>query len=497
MKPTEGRTGPALTQVDTLIRNARIVTMDSERRVFTDGFLAVQNGRIVGVGRQVDCAFTGADTLDARGMIVLPGFANAHNHLVQNSFRGYNDDRWPVLDIPAAVGALVGQLFTMAARMDAERTYRLVRLHALEMLKLGYTATHDEHFTNVRTDSVEGSWQAIADSGMRGYLCRCVVDSDRVPPSGRESIETGERELERLAAKFSSDRIRVAGGFLNYTFVDDPDRMRRIRRACDQLGIGFDVDMTDNSRGAALRARGFDGGQVEYYRSLGLLDGPLYAGKAVSVRPEEYPILLEHDCRTALVPALRFFDATGIEVDEFLRRGVLPAIGTDAPLVSDSQNPFEVMRMLILAQNLSVKQRLSQGGSRPAAEHWLTAETCLEMATLGGARTLFMDDVAGSIEIGRAADIIVVDTDRVLAQPDHDGRRDLGALVWGGQTGQVDTVFVNGTKLLAGGRSTVWDEEVVLREAQAALREIAEETELDHLLPDRSAGRTFRGWTYL
>lgn len=484
-------------KADTLIRKARIITIDPARRVFTNGYLAMRDGHIFDIGEDKDCQIQARETIDASGMTVMPGFANAHNHLIQNCFRGYNDDRWPVLDIPTAVRALISQLFLMAGRMDAARTYAIVRLHALEMLKLGYTATHDEHFTNICKDSADGAWQALSESGMRGYLTRCIVNSASVPEAGREDVEDGLCEVERLSARFASDRITVAGGFLNFNFLADPEDMRRIRNGCDRLRVPFGIDMTDNSRGAALKARGFEGGQVEYYRSFDLLNTPLYAGKAVNVLPHEFDILQSVDARTSLVPVLRFFDGTGIPVDEFLSRGMLPAIGTDAPLVSDSQNPFEVMRLMILAQNISVKSRIAAGADRPHKDHWLNAETCLEMATLGGARTLFMDDTCGSLEVGKAADLILVDTSGIDVQPDHDGRRGPGALVWAGQSAMVDTVFVAGQKLIENGRATLCDEEAVLREAQAALRAIAEETDLYNFLPTRTPGSAFRGWTYI
>ncbi len=480
---------------DTLIRNAYIVTVDAQRRVFTHGYLAFKGGKITGIGPMAECDVSATETIDARGRLVMPGMANAHNHLVQVAFRGYNDDRWPVLDIPAAVRALMVQLFTVADRLDAERTHALVRLHALEMLKAGYTATHDEHFTNVRADSADGSWAAIEESGMRGYLTRCIVNSASVPERGRETVDAGLAEVARLNARFGSDRIGVAAGFLNFNFLEDPEDMRRIRQGADALGVRFGVDMTDNSRGAALAKRGFEGGQVDYYRRYGLLDGgPIYAGKAVNIRADEFDLLAQYDCRVSLVPMLRFFDGQGIPLHEFLSRGMLPGLGTDAPLVSDCQNPFEVMRQTILAQNLAVKVA---GGPKPAPDLWANAERMIEMATLGGARTLFMEDVVGSLEIGKAADCVIVDTSRAELQPNYDGTRLLGALVWGGQSSAVDTVFVAGEKLIDGGRSTRWDEDQVVREAADVLAAIARETELPNMLPPRRAGHDYRGWTYV
>src|SRR3546814_14169761 len=105
-----------------------------------------------------------------------------------------------------------------------------------------------------------------------------------------------------------------------------------------------DVDMTDNSRGAALRARGYAGGQVDYYRDFGLLDRPVYAGKAVSVLPHEYELLARPDARVAVVPILRFFDGTGLHIHDFLSPATLPRLGTAAPLVPDCPHPLEPNR---------------------------------------------------------------------------------------------------------------------------------------------------------
>ncbi|WP_232491454.1 amidohydrolase family protein [Novosphingobium kaempferiae] len=488
-------TDASVAVADTLIRDAYVVTLDAGRRVFTRGFLAFAGGRITAVGSMAESLPPAREVIDARGMIVMPGMANGHNHLIQNAFRGYNDDRWPVLDIPAAVRSLLEQLFAASGRMDAGRTYAIVRLHALEMLKAGYTATHDEHFTNARKDSVDGSWQALADSGMRGFLCRCIVD-DRVPEDGRESVDEGLSELDRLRA-FGSDRITVAGSFVNYSFRSDPEDMRRIHEGTMALGLPFGVDMTDNSRGAMLKARGFEGGQADYYRAFGLLDhGPIYAGKGVNLLRHEYALLAEHDARLALVPTLRFFDGQGVPVHDFLEAGMLPGLGTDAPLVSDSQDPFENMRHAIFGQNLAVKARVAAGGERPDAALWLNAERCIEMATLGGVRSLLLEDTCGALEVGKAADLVMIDAARAEIAPTWDERRLLGSLVWGGKGAQVHSVFVAGERLIDAGRSTRWDEDEVIREADAALTAIAREADLGRFLPTRQAGAAYRGWAY-
>lgn len=482
---------------ETLIRNAYIVTVDSARRVFTDGYIAFAGGRIVAVGPLAECAIAADETIDARGRLVMPGVANAHNHLNQVAFRGYNDDRWPVKDIPNAVGKLLAQLFRVATRLDEERSYILTRLHALELIKAGYTATHDEHFTNVDARAVDGSWAALAESGMRGFLARCIVDSAAIPDAGRERPDAGLVEVQRLRARFASPLIEVVPSFLNYNFLTDPEDMRRIGAGARTMGARLDIDMTDNSRGANLRKRGFEGGQVDYYRSFDLLVEPLYAGKGVNLLPHEYALLRESDARVALVPILRFFDGVGLPLHHLRAEGLLPGIGTDAPLVSDSQAIFEVMRLVLFAQNIAVKREITAGGTAPDPALYANAELLIEMATLGGARTLFMDGESGTLEVGKAADCIIIDWDGAALAPSWERRRSIGSLVWGGGSGLVDSMFVAGRQLLAGGRSTVWDEEAVVRDAERVVAEVAAETGLDDLLPPRKPGSTYRGWQYL
>jgi 5-methylthioadenosine/S-adenosylhomocysteine deaminase len=488
---------PVTAAVDTLISNAYVITVDQRRRVFPNGFVAFSAGRIQSVGPMADCPTEASEVLDAHGMTLLPGIANTHNHLIQVAFRGFNDERWPILgNLSEAVRKMSRLIYQITARTDEQRSYHLGRLHALELTRAGYTATHDEHFTNTRPDSADGVWAAIRDAGLRGFLARCPVDGPNVPPEARESVEQGLRETERLRARFNSPLVEVVPGILNYTWLNEPEDMRRLRQGADALGAHLDVDMTDNSQGAVLRQRGFEGGQVEYYRQFGVLDRALYAGKAVGVRPHEWAILAEHDCRLSMVPVLRYFDGAGLPLHLALAAGLRPGLGTDAPLVSDSQSPWRCMRDVLFTQNLAVVRATAAGEPAPPPEHWATAETVLEMATRGGARTLFMDSETGSLEPGKSADCVVVDTRQVWAQPTLGGRRLLASLVWGGEAPMTHSVWVAGRRLLAEGRSTIWDEEEVVSAAERAMVDIVREADLDAVLPSRVPGHTFRGWSY-
>jgi cytosine/adenosine deaminase-related metal-dependent hydrolase len=107
-----------------------------------------------------------------------------------------------------------------------------------------------------------------------------------------------------------------------------------------------------------------------------------------------------------------------------------------------------------------------------------------------------MENEAGSLEPGKSADCVMIDLSRAETQPAHADHRLIGLLVWSAAAANVDTVFVEGKKLLEGGRSLVWNEEEVVGEAAAALAAIAAETGMDALLSNRKPGQIFRGWTY-
>ncbi|TAK29547.1 MAG: hypothetical protein EPO21_21230 [Chloroflexota bacterium] len=484
-------------QVDTLIKNGYVITIDGQRRVFTDGFVAITAGRITAVGSMSDCNYTATEVIDAKGKAVLPGMTNAHNHLVQVCFRGYNDERWPVQgDLVEAVKRVAERHYAMAARIDEERGYLLGRQHMIELIKAGYTATHDEHFMNTRKDTVDGIWAAVKEAGIRGFLARCPVDGSMVPPEGKERAEEGLIEVERLRAKFNSPLVEVVPGIINYAWITDQEDMRRLKQGAERFGCHFDIDMSDNSLGARLIERGFHGGQVAYYQQFDILNEPIYIGKAHGMRPEEFPVLAKADARVALVPVVRFFDGLGLPVHHLLGNGMLPGIGTDAPLIADSQTPWRAMKDVLLAGNMAVRREMEAGQEAPADKSLPRTETVVEMATIGGARTLFMDHEAGSLEMGKSADCIIVNLDYPTLRPTYGGRRLLANLVWGGEGQLVDTVFVAGRKLLEGGRCTIWDEAEVASAAEQVTRDIAHESGVGELMASRVPGQQFRGWTY-
>lgn len=484
--------------VDLLIRNAYVITMDEQRRVYTDGFVAANEGKIVGVGRSQDCAFQGREEIDAAGYVLLPGLINAHNHLVQIAGRGSMDGPFPSgrglpQDMRERMKWVVARGILNGRSWDEERTYHLVRLHLLEMIKGGTVATHDQHFTNLRKDSIDGVLRAIDESGMRAFVARATVNAPgMIPEEAREEPEVGLQEVERLRARWNSPRIEVVPSPLGVNYIRSGDDIVTLKRGAEVMGARFEMELCGNTGPKTMQEWGWDGGVIEYLDHIGVLDESVLGDKGHLLQDQEYQLWKDRGLKVCMVPTLRIMDGQGLPAARFLELGIMPGMGTDA-MVTPNSGLWRVMRYVVFAQRLlDIRQQVQ----RPTGP-WGYSELMLEMATRGGAWALFMDDRTGSLEVGKDADCILIDTRRVYLHPTAQDRRLVSNLVWAGETDMVDTVIVAGKILMRNRECLVWNEEKVIQQAEATLAQIHAETGEDQALPRRVPGGNVRGWSYL
>jgi 5-methylthioadenosine/S-adenosylhomocysteine deaminase len=479
-------------QADIVFRGGYIVTLDEERRVFTNGHLAVHGNRIVSVGPDAEWTGQAARRIDARGKVILPGLVNAHNHLDQIVCRARMDD----LPSSGAMAAFAHDQINLWKHAGAEVTATIVRLHLLDMLKGGTTATHDQHFTNIPGDNIDGVLRALDESGMRALVSRChLSEPSMVPTDAIESVDTVLAEVERLRARWKNSRIEVTASPINPSWVATSQELVALREGVRALGAPFDIDLSGDLWRETFRARGIAGGAVEFCARLGILDDQTLGGKSFQMLPYEYEIWADLGVKACMVPLGRMYREHGPALHHFLAVGVVPGLGTDAPNSHPTTSLWEVMRLcLVGTATRKLAERLA--GDPQDAEVTPTTETVLEMATIAGARALFLDPAVNGLAVGRAADLILVDTDRPAFSPRFEDRRLLSSLVWCTEAAMVDTVMVDGRILIEGGRSTVWDEERVVAEAEAAATKLFEKAGNARLLPPRRAGQTYRGWRY-
>ena len=480
------------TSADIVFRNAYVVTLDDERRVYRDGYVAVSGRDIVAVGPDRSCAVRAERTVDGRGKAVLPGLINAHNHLDQVLMRARLDDR----PRPGAgMGGLMATMHDLWSHAGEEISYKLVRLHMLDMLRAGTTAVHEQHFTNVPPDNMDGVLRAIDESGMRGFASRVHLSAEMIPPDARESVDVVLSETERLGRRWNSDRITVTASPINGTWVATDEELVALREGVRQLGVPFDLDLSGAEWRRTLAARGYTrGGAVKHAADIGILDDQVSGGS----RSTSSPTSTRSGPSTASPPAWsppRIRDEMGPGLHHFLAVGVVPALATTGPWgpqvlgVAGDAPPAHLGRRAQGVRGAERRHHRPRPGDHDRA--------LLEMATRAGQSHLFLDPRVRGIEPGAAADLVLVDMSGPDFAPAMEQRRTLSYLVHSTDASHVEMVLVDGRVLLDAGRVTVWDEAEVIREAEEASMEIFRRAGYLATLPERGAGESSRGWRYI
>lgn len=432
-----------------VIRNATILTMNDAMDVVV-GAVSVRDGRILDVGPTA--ALPGATTIDAAGGYLLPGFVQTHVHLCQTLFRGYADDL-----------RLMDWLRTRIWPMEAAHTPASLRaasqLACLELLRSGTTAV----LTMETVHDTDAVFEAVTDSGIRATIGKCMMDAADAAAPARLREETRASIDESLALYrrwhlTSNGRIRAAFAprfALSCTtaLLEGIASLSLHENALVHTHASEQRDEVDLVR----RMSGVS--NIEYLHKVGLVSPRLCAAHCVWVEPPELELLAEHDAKVLHCPGSNLKLGSGVApVAEMLARRICVSLGADGAACNNHLDMFGEMR---LAATL---QAMRQG---PGS---LTARQVIWMATRNGARTLGLEDQIGSVEVGKQADLILIDASRtnLATAPDP-----FSAIVYSARPDNVAMTMVGGEILIRDGRALHLDAEAIAAAAQTEARALA------------------------
>ena len=395
---------------DTLLRGM-IVSMDAERRVFSNGYVAIQSGRIVDVGPATLCEWTASETIGGDGHLVLPGLVNVHAHLVQGCIRGMAEGT-------TFMERLFGFYYPMTGACDEERSHVSAMPPLLDLVRRGVTTTADDHFTHVHKRSIDGVLAAVRETGMRCRMARLTInDADAVPAPFREDLDTGIAETERVKSAWEDERITVTASTIGIAYCE-PDQLKALWQWTIDNKRQFDIHAPAILDLKFLeKRRGWTGGSFEWLEKMGILGPNVIAAHAQGLRPGEAELIRERGVAIALVPDMeQVLGLVSFNARQYLDHDVTCGLGLDGPVVAYGHDMWTTLRSFLTAQRLGDEHRRRSGTGSTA---WTgdevlygSAEQALELATIGGAKALMMDDTIGSLEVGKAADAIVIDRRR-------------------------------------------------------------------------------------
>ncbi|MEM0096576.1 MAG: amidohydrolase [Candidatus Bathyarchaeia archaeon] len=424
-------------RADLLIRGCVVLPMKT-MDLIENGAIAVEDGRITFVGKSSSlCGIKAEKTIDARGKVALPGLVNCHTHVAMTLFRGLAEDK--PLDV-----WLREVIWPLEAKLTSEDVYAGALLGCLEMLKSGTTCFADMYFYE------RAVAEAVRESGIRGVLAEGIIEAG--------NLELGEKTFNNsviFAESFNGYAEGRVSTMLapHAAYSCGPELLRRVKRKASELGVGVHIHLAES----AELFRKFEGvygcGEVEFLHKLGFFDGHVLAAHCIDLSESDRRVLAEHGVNAVHVPVANMkLGLNAARIKALVDLGVNVALGTDGPASNNTLDMFETMKFAALLQKHVYRN--------PGV---LSAYQVLRMATLGGAKALGLDGIIGSLEVGKKADIVLVDLSKPHLKPLHDI---YAALVYSTRGSDVDTVIVDGRVLMENRKVQTLDEESVMEKAE-------------------------------
>lgn len=421
------------------IQNTQILTMTGTL-VYT-GDILIENDTIKALGVVNAEDAEGAQIINGRRTVAMPGLVNTHTHAAMTLLRSYADDM-------ELMPWLNEKIWPAEAKFVNEYIYWGSALAAVEMIQSGTTTFADMY------DSMHEVAKVTEESGLRANLARgCVVFSD----PELKNIQKNVRLYENFNNK-ADGRIKV--WFAPHApYTCPPDYVEKIVEAAKSCNAGIHVHLAETLDEQRQIAEGYGKTPTEYLNDLGVFELPTLAAHSVYLNDSDIEILKTHNVGIAHNPSSNLKLASGIaNIPKYLNAGLNVGIGTDGCSSNNTLNMFKEMTICSFVQKVNAMD--------PTV---LPAEEILRLATIGGAKVLRWDDEIGTLEVGKKADLILVDLDKPHFAPWNNVVSDL---VYSAQGSDVKTTIVNGKILMKDYEVLTMDVERIMAETERIARNV-------------------------
>lgn len=403
---------------DILIADAIVVTMDASYRVFNPGAVAIKDGQIIGVGpsREISGQFRAPKQIEGSRKLLMPGLINTHTHSPMTIFRGYADDlhlkQW-----------LYEHIFPVESEFVTSENVRTgTRLAIAEMLLNGTTCFNDMYYY------VDEMARVVDQVGIRAVLTESLVDF-LVPNS--PSPKYGLQQSEALVQKWQSHPRVTIGISAHAPYTTSSWVIRQARELANSYKLPFSIHVAETRWEYDYVMKKFGKSPVKYLDSIGALGSSTIAAHSVHLDADDIDIFARRGVGVAHNPQCNMKLASGVApVPAFLKAGIKVGLGTDGVASNNDLDLFEEARTAAFLHKLSSQD--------PTV---LDARTLVEMATMGGARVLGMQDQIGSLETGKKADMIMLNLDQPHAHPVYNI---YSLIIYSLKGSDVDTVMIDG-----------------------------------------------------
>lgn len=433
-----------------LIKNATIVTMNKNRDVIT-GDILIEGNKIAAIGEIPNIANR---VIEAGGQLIIPGLIQSHVHLCQTLFRGQADDL-ELLDW------LKLRIWPLEGSHDPESIYYSAMLGCGELFKGGTTS-----IINMETvHHTEATIEALMQNGMRAITGKCMMDyGEGVPGTLIEDTDQSIIESVNLCEKWHGK----ANGRIQYAFAPrfvvscSEKLLLEVRDLAFKYGVMVHTHASENRDEIALIKKDRGMGNVVYLDKIGLTGSNLILAHCIWLDEEEMDILAKTKTKVVHCPSCNLKLASGIaKIPELIDRGICVSIGADGAPCNNNLDQFIEMRTAALIQKPIYGPRI------------MPAEQVFALATIEGAKAMGLEEEIGSLEVGKKADLAIINLKGLHTHPLDEHVSVYSHLVYQAKSSDVITTIVDGQIVLDNGRLTTINEEEVRINSNKAIKRVA------------------------
>lgn len=453
--------------LQTLIKNATLLTMCPQNGTKPfEGDILIEDGRIAAIGQNL-AAQPSATLIDGQSRLIMPGLINAHTHSSETFFRGRYEG------MPLEIWLLYAYPLLMGPVINERLLYLRSLLLAMDSLRNGVTTICDDFFDPPAHDLSRLStvFRAYDDAGIRANVSSAAMNvhtldalpfaREIMPRHLQEKLDFGppmsaETYIDYCRSAFSS--LHGKAGRLNFMIAPSapqrctPDLLQACHALAVEMGVPLHTHILETKTQAVTGHQIYGKSLIGYMRDLGVLSRNTTIAHSVWVSESDMEMMGNAGCSIAHNAISNQKLGAGIApIRHLMNAGVTIGLGTDGVSSNDTARVFDVMRVAGLIHSVS----------GPDHDQWIRADEILTMATIGGARSAMLENVTGSLEIGKAADLLILDLTTLSFTPLNDIAKHL---VYAENGSSIETVMVAGQIVFNAGKLQLIDEAAILAE---------------------------------
>src|SRR5689334_5834669 len=427
--------------VDLLVLGGTIVTMDQTRRIIDDGGIAISRGRIVAIGSraEIESRYTSRQRVNSAGKVLTPGLINGHTHIPMVLFRGLADD----LDLQ---DWLTKYIFPAEAKNVNEEFVRAgTRLGLAEMIRGGTTTYCDMYYFE---DAIA---EETSRAGVRAVLGETVID---FPVADNKTNAEAMAYVEKFVSRWKGNDLIVPAIAPHAPYTVSEEHLKAVRAFSDRTGAPIVTHVSETKRELDDSVKAKGASPVAYLDRIGFLNDHVIAAHMVWPQGTDIAILKRRGVGVVHNPQSNMKLASGVApVPRMINEGVFVGLGTDGAASNNDLNMWEEM------DTVAKLHKVFSGDPKV-----ISAQQAFELATIRGAQALHLEKEIGSLEVGKRADIVIIDRDTLNQIPLYNVYSDL---VYATKAADVESVIINGKIVMRDRRLLTLNETTVKNDARA------------------------------